>query len=114
MSKMTDAARWFKTTFGPQVQAAIAGTPFSADLLTAIAIQETYEIWGRIYETLTADEVLQLCVGDVIGEPKRGVFPKTKADLLAATRGQERFDVPHVTLIAPPGAAAERRQRGTD
>src|SRR5262245_58505990 len=107
MSKMTDAARWFKTTFGPQVQAAIAGTPFSADLLTAIAIQETYEIWGRIYETLTADEVLQLCVGDVIGEPKRGVFPKTKADLLAATRGQEMFDIAHESLIALAGRATE-------
>ena len=107
MSKLTDAALWFKKTFGPQIRPAIDGTPFSVDLLTAIAIQETYEIWGRIYQSLTPDEVLQLCVGDVIGEPRRGVFPKTKADLLAAPRGNEMFDIAHQSLIALAAHATE-------
>ena len=104
---MTDAARWFKSTFGPQIAAATAGTPFGADLLTAIAIQETYEIWGRIYDKLSPGEVLALCVGDVIGEPKRGVFPKTKAELLAAPRGAEMFDLAHESLAALAQHATE-------
>ena len=107
MSKMTDAARWFKTTFGPQLQTAVVGTPFSVDLLAAIAIQETYEIWGRIYQKLPADEVLQLCVGDVIGEPKRTVFPKTKAELLAAPRGDEMFAIAHDSLASLAQYATE-------
>lgn len=104
---MTEAAAWFKATFGAEIAAATAGTPFSVDLLTAIAIQETYEIWGRIYRTLPAADVLALCVGDVIGEPKRGPFPKTKAALLAAPRGAEMFAVAHESLAALAEHATE-------
>ena len=107
MSKMIDAARWFRTTFGPKIEAGTAGTPFIADLLTAIAIQETYEIWGRVYQTLPVDDVLKVCVGDVIGEPKRGVFPKTKSELLAAPRGVEMFDIAHESLAALAEHATE-------
>ncbi len=37
----TDALRWFKETFGQDLAKGVAGTPFSVDLLVAIAAQET-------------------------------------------------------------------------
>jgi hypothetical protein len=99
MARIDDAARWFKTTFGPQIVDAVGGTPFTVNLLTAIAIQETYEIWGRIFNgTMTPEEILDACVGDVISAPQRGAFPKTKDELIAAPRGQEMFDVARQAL----------------
>ncbi len=52
MSRMTDAISWFKGQFGAPIQAAVEGTPFSLDMLTAIAMQETYYIWGDLYKRL--------------------------------------------------------------
>jgi hypothetical protein len=111
---MIDGARWFKKTFGDKIRAKLAGTPFSVDLLTALALQESYEIWGRVYETLTPDQVLELCVGDVIGEPKRGYFPKTKQALLDAARGQEMFDIAHASLVAMAEHAKEYAKYAAD
>ena len=34
--KIPDAIAWFKKNFGPKLRKAIAGTPFSADMVTAI------------------------------------------------------------------------------
>jgi hypothetical protein len=100
MSTYIDAARWFKQSFGPRIEPELAGTPFTVDLLAAIAIQETFEVWGRIYKTIgDPDDVLPLCVGDVIGEPKRTAFPRTKAELLAAPDGAAMFDVAHQALV---------------
>lgn len=36
-----DAITWFKGQFQKKIEAAIAGTPFTTDLLTALACQET-------------------------------------------------------------------------
>lgn len=36
-----DAIAWFKKSFGPKLGKAVAGTPFSAEMVTAIAYQET-------------------------------------------------------------------------
>ena len=38
--KTGDAIAWFKTNFGPELQKVVAGTPFSVDMLTAIAYQK--------------------------------------------------------------------------
>ena len=39
---------WFKTQFQPQIEAAIAGTPLTVDFLTAIACQETGDVWPAL------------------------------------------------------------------
>jgi hypothetical protein len=40
-----DDIRWFKQQFGSKIDVATAGTPFSLDMLTAIACQESGELW---------------------------------------------------------------------
>ena len=37
--------RWFKNEFQPRIEAALAGTPFSVDMIVAVACQETGGIW---------------------------------------------------------------------
>ena len=98
MSKMTDAIGWFKGEFSAPVRAGLQGTPFSLDMLAAIAMQETYYIWGDLYQRLSASEVLKLCVGDTLDAPKRSAFPKNKAELLSAPRGDEMFAIAREAL----------------
>jgi hypothetical protein len=76
MARIDNAAHWFKTTYGPQMVDAVTGTPFSVNMLTAIAIQETYEI----------------------SAPRRTAYPKTKDELIASPRGQEMYDVARQAL----------------
>lgn len=97
---MIQAIGWFKEQFRSKIEVAIAGTPFSLDMLTAIALQETYYIWGKLYLTLSVDEVLKLCVGDTIDAPDRSAFPKNKAALLSVNKGQEMFDIAREALEA--------------
>ena len=79
---MSRAIAWFKKQFGPQISVATKGTPFHLDFMTAIALQETYEVWGRAYRSgKTPTEVLQLCVGDILDsdggrDPK--AFPQNR------------------------------------
>jgi hypothetical protein len=40
-----DDIRWFKEQFHTESEAALRGTPFSLDMLTALACQETGSIW---------------------------------------------------------------------
>ena len=98
MSKMTDAIGWFKQQFGPAIRNGTMGTPFSLDLLTAIALQETYYIWGKLYQTMTPAEVLKLCVGDTIDG--RSVFPRSRAELVAEPKGTEMFAIARAALEA--------------
>src|SRR5215471_17863200 len=93
MSKMTEAITWFKGQFGASIQAGVQGTPFSLDMLTAIAMQETYYIWGDLYKRLPVAEVLKLCVGDTLDTPNRSAFPKNKAALVSEPKGQEMFTI---------------------
>lgn len=102
MSEQTllDAIRWFKTSFKTQINAAVAGTPFTLDLLTAVAMQETYFIWGNLYKkTPDPAAVLKLCVGDTLDAPKRSAFPKNKAELLSKPKGKEMFDIARQALV---------------
>lgn len=98
--KQIRAIGWFKEQFRDKVNAAITGTPFSLDLLVAIAMQETYYIWGNLYSTLSIDEVLKLCTGDTLDTPRRSAFPKDKAELLAHDKGDEMFAVARAALEA--------------
>jgi len=64
--------RWFKQTFGEKIEPALQGTPFTLDLLTALACQETGEIWPILRKkNLTTDRILELCVGDSIDARNR-------------------------------------------
>ena len=98
MSKITDGMGWFKHEFGPKIQIAIKNTPFSLDLLTAIAVQETYYVWSKLYPKLATGEVLTLCVGDTIDAPNRSAFPIDKAALLDAPNGDKMFKIAREAL----------------
>ena len=102
-----DDFRWFKDTFHAKIQPVINGTPFTLDLLAAIAAQETGHIWGSLHDTLDLNTLLAICVGDTLDADKgRRAFPKTKADLIAVPRGQEMFDIAREALVADGGARA--------
>ena len=91
---------WFKETFQGDIEPAIAGTPFTVDLLAAIAAQETGHIWAPLRDRLPVSELLEICVGDTLDEDKgRRAFPRTKADLVAAPRGAEMFAIAHAALV---------------
>jgi len=84
---------WFKNTFRSKIEAAFAGTPFTLNIATAIATQESYWLWVKFYKDLPLNETLMLCVGDSIGEPNRKYFPKTVAALKAEPNGQAMFNI---------------------
>jgi hypothetical protein len=95
-----DAIAWFKKNFGPKLGKAVAGTPFSADMVTAIAYQETGYIWSALVDKqLSIPKTLELCVGDTLDAPNRSVFPRNKAELVAAPRGQEMFRIARQALV---------------
>jgi hypothetical protein len=98
MPNITDAMTWLKHQFAGEITTAIEGTPFTVDLITAIAMQETYSIWGNLYETLPVDEVLALCTGDTLDAPRRSAFPKTKASLIAEHNGERMFAIARQAL----------------
>lgn len=98
--KLVQAMGWFKEQFRGKIESAIAQTPFTLDLLTAIAVQETYYIWGKLYPTLPLAEVLKVCVGDTLDAPNRSAFPKNKNDLLKEERGEEMFKIAREALVA--------------
>ena len=98
MPNTTDM-RWFKENFHTPIEATIAGTPFTLDLLVAIACQETGHIWSVLRKKpLMLDQILALCVGDTLDAPNRSAFPKTKAALLAQPRGAEMFRIARKAL----------------
>lgn len=93
--------KWFKENFHAEVEAAIAGTPFTLDLLVAVACQETGHIWSKLRnEPFTVDQILALCVGDSLDAPNRSAFPKTKAALVAKPDGDRMFTIAREALVA--------------
>jgi hypothetical protein len=105
--KTTEAIRWFKTTFKDQLSDAVAGTPFSVDMLAAIAQQETGYIWSALVdEGLPLSQVLKLCVGDTIDarykngtNVGRSAFPKNKGELIGWPQGPQMFKIARACLI---------------
>src|SRR5580704_8734602 len=95
--------QWFKNSFHNDIQAGIAATPFDLDMLTALACQETGEVWPFLRKkNLTVAQILALCVGDTIDAQPNGkgrkAFPKNKAALIAVSKGQDMFDIAHKAL----------------
>ncbi len=96
-------AFWFKSQFQPQIEAAVAGTPFSVDMITAVACQETGGIWPRLRrQGLPTSRILELCVGDTIDATPTGgrrAFPKNKAELLQVPQGGRMFEIARQGLV---------------
>ena len=96
-------AFWFKSQFQPQIEAAIAGTPFSVDMITAVACQETGGIWPRLRrQGLPTSRILELCIGDTIDVSPTGgrrAFPQNKAELLKAPQGDRMFEIARQGLV---------------
>jgi hypothetical protein len=93
-----DDMRWFKQQFHEKINAAVAGTPYTLDFMTALACQETGEVWPILRkQNLSVDRILELCVGDTIDG--RSVFPRSKAELVAAPNGQKMFDIARAALV---------------
>jgi hypothetical protein len=92
--------KWFKDNFHAEVEAALAGTPFTLDLMVALACQETGDVWPILRKKpLTVDQVVALCVGDTLDSDKgRNAFPRNKAELLAFPRGDKMFAVARKAL----------------
>ena len=97
--------RWFKEQFGEKMKAELEGTPFSVDFMTALACQETGEVWPILRKkNLSLDRIVELCVGDTIDfNPATGkgrkAFPRNKAALIAVPNGQKMFDVARQALV---------------
>ena len=92
--------KWFKENFHAEVEAAVAGTPFTLDLMVALACQETGDVWPILRKKpLTVDQIVALCVGDTLDSDKgRNAFPRNKAELLAFPRGDKMFAVARKAL----------------
>lgn len=92
---------WFKTEFEPAIEEALAGTPFSVDMIAAFACQETGEVWPSLRrQGLPTPRILELCVGDTLDDTGgRGAFPKNKAELLAAPDGDRMFAIARQGLV---------------
>jgi hypothetical protein len=97
--KTPDAIQWFKNSFGKEIGKAVAGTPFTLDMVAAIAFQETGYLWAPLVARgLSPAELLKACVGDTFDAPDRDAFPTSKSALLAAPRGAEMFAVAREAL----------------
>src|SRR5215831_10148907 len=94
-----DEIRWFKEQFAGDIVPALAGTPLSFDLICAIALQESGELWSKLRLHLSRDEVLRLSVGDTLDAPNRSAFPKDKDELIGAHDGQQMFDLAHELVV---------------
>ena len=100
--KEEDGIAWFKHNFGDKVAAKLAGTPFTPELIAAIAMQESFsDCWGLIFNTMPVDQVIIRCVGDSLD--RAHIFPKDKADLVAfdphGHTGQQAFDIARAALL---------------
>jgi hypothetical protein len=93
--------RWFKQNFHTRIQPALQGTAFTLDLLTALACQETGEVWPILRkQPLSLEKILELCVGDTLDSDRgRRAFPKTKAELVAHPKGPEMFTIARQALL---------------
>src|SRR3954463_10010390 len=96
----TDDVAWFKQQFKDKINTATAGTPFTLNMLAALACQESGEVWPILRKhQLSTQDILALCVGDTIDAPGRGTFPETKAELVTTENGAQMFDIAHQALV---------------
>lgn len=95
-----EAIGWFKTNFASEIAEAVQGTPFTVDLITAIACQETGYIWNQLRKKVGREDVLRLCVGDTLDSDKgRRAFPRNRAELEAHPYGTQMFQIARQSLL---------------
>src|SRR5262249_39843091 len=111
-AEMTEAIAWFKKQFGADIDAAVKNTPFNLDMLVAIALQETYYIWRRVFRDRPLAEVLALCVGDTLDAPRRSVsaFPANREELEGVSNGKRMFAIARAALEAMAQVAPEYKK----
>lgn len=99
MTTQVQDITWFKQQFGTIIETTVVGTPFTTDLLTAIAMQETNYIWRELYQNMSVADVLKNCVGDTLDAPQgRGAFPLDQSDLLTHPNGNQMFNIARKAL----------------
>jgi hypothetical protein len=93
--------RWFKQQFHKKINAGLEGTPFTLDFMTALACQETGEVWPILRKKdLSVDRILELCVGDTLDSSGgRNAFPRNKAELLSVPNGDRMFEIARAALV---------------
>lgn len=93
--------QWFKTQFQTQIEPQLADSPLTVDFITAIACQETGDVWPVLRtRSISLERILALCVGDTLDDNKgRSAFPRNQAELLAASDGAQMFDIAHQALV---------------
>ena len=90
--------RWFKQQFHQKVDAALQGTPFTLDFMTALACQESGEVWPILRKKdLSLDRIVELCVGDTLDG--RSVFPRSRAELESVPNGKRMFQIAREALV---------------
>lgn len=107
--QMKAAIGWFKKQFAADINKAVQDTPFHLDFLTAVALQESYEVWGRTYSTKSVPEVLAVCVGDILDSPPRNphAFPQNRAVLERAPNGPQMFQIARQAFVDMAQVATE-------
>lgn len=94
-----ESITWFKQTFLAKLRSSVNNTPYSIDMLCAMAFQETGYIWSSMVGKLSIDEIAMLAVGDTLDFPKRNAFPKNKAELVAQPNGAAMFAIARDCLV---------------
>lgn len=92
-----EAITWFKKTFRSNLESSVKNTPFSIDLLCAMAYQETGYIWSSMANKLSLKEIALLAVGDTLDS--RSVFPRSKAELVSHPKGEAMFAIARESLV---------------
>jgi len=89
---------WFKANFFGEMTSAVQGTPLTVDFLTALACQESGEVWPRVrLQIADANRVMKLCVGDTIDG--RSAFPTSLKQLRDAPNGEAMFSIGRQALV---------------
>lgn len=90
--------RWFKQQFHQKINAAVQGTPYTLDFMTALACQESGEVWPTLRKKdLSLDRIVELCVGDTLDG--RSVFPTSRAQLESVPNGKKMFEIARAALV---------------
>jgi len=112
----TEDMRWFKQNFHSKINAAVQDSAFTLDLLTALACQETGEVWPILRkQQLPTERILELCVGDTLDSSAgRSAFPRTRSELIAAPKGQQMFDLARQALVDMAGFVKSYQKAATN
>ena len=93
-------ANWLEINFSTQIQKAIKDTPFTENLIYAIALQETAYKWHLWIDDYIPSIILERCVFDASGdmaETSRSAFPQNLASFRA------KYDEEFISMLIEEG-----------